>query len=225
MAGAAAVARDQARLEGPDGHRAAESLAVSSPAFQQLSELLACQGFWSDPDQGSQHRLAAHAMGMVQLLLLQGEPLHHSPLLTTANAEAVAKAPGAQVFAAGCAAQAHHISPQPTGTWLQADSLLLLQQSPGKHHGFLRQPFQIGSGFNLGLQADLGPAPLRLHPGAAAAAIDLLRRHAGKEAAAAGGGMQANLELIPAYQSASGVQQRHHAAAIAGCEMTQQLQR
>ena len=37
--------------------------------------------------------------------------------------------------------------------------------------------------------------------------------------------MQANLELIPAHQSASGVQQRHHAAAIAGREMTQQLQR
>jgi hypothetical protein len=37
--------------------------------------------------------------------------------------------------------------------------------------------------------------------------------------------MQANLELIAAYQSASGVQQWHHTAAIAGCEMTQQLER
>ena len=138
LAGAAAIARDQPRLKCPDRHRAAESLAVSSPAFQKLSELLACQGFWSDPDQGSQHRLAAHAMGMVQLLLLQGEPLHHSPLLTTANAEAVAKAPGAQVFAAGRATQAHHISPQPTGTWRQVDLLLLLQQGTGEHHGFLR---------------------------------------------------------------------------------------
>ena len=39
-------------------------------------------------------------MEMVQLLLLQGEPFHHRPLLTAANTEAVAKAPGAQVFAA-----------------------------------------------------------------------------------------------------------------------------
>ena len=77
-------------------------------------------------------------MGMAQLLLLQGEPLHHSPLLTAANAEAVAKAPGAQVFAAGRAAQPHHISPQPTGTRRQGDPLLLLQQGSGKHHGFLR---------------------------------------------------------------------------------------
>ena len=37
--------------------------------------------------------------------------------------------------------------------------------------------------------------------------------------------MQANLELIAPHQSASGVQQRHHAAAISGCEMTQQLER
>ena len=34
-------------------------------------------------------------MGMVQLFLLQGEPLHHRPLLTAANAEAV---PATQLF-------------------------------------------------------------------------------------------------------------------------------
>ena len=71
----------------------------------------------------------------------------------------------------------------------------------------------------------MSKAALRLQAAAADRPVNLLRRHAGDQAAAVGFKLEVQAELIAAHQASGGVQHRQFAASVLTAFTAEQLER
>ena len=139
---------------------AAHAAGQFTAALHQISVDLAAD------NHGRKHRLTIEADWRIQQAIVAHHTLAFVPEQVTvaADIQLCLKVARIEALATGRSAQRNDVPIEQLGVALQFDGRGELGLCCRIDDGFLRQPFQIGSGFELSLQRDLGPAPLRLHP-------------------------------------------------------------